>query len=106
MAQRHVVHIEPAGFDLELNHGVTLMSGAQAQGVRWPNVCGGAMDCGVCAVELVGASDQIAPPSVAEQHRLSLTALPMRRGGTLRLACQLQVTEAMTIVKPGVRKPA
>jgi 2Fe-2S ferredoxin len=80
------------------------MSAAQRLGVRWPNVCGGQAQCGVCIVEVTAGTSS--PPLPREQQMLNRTSVKARFGGTLRLACQLVPEEPLTVSKLGVRKPA
>lgn len=81
------------------------MAAAQRAGIRWPNVCGGQAQCGVCAVEIPGETTGVLPPSARERQMLDRLTVKPRSGGTMRLACQLIITEPMELIKPGVRKP-
>ena len=41
-----VVRVEPAGVDIPVDDGETLMAAAVRAGYRWPTVCGGQAQCG------------------------------------------------------------
>lgn len=96
--------MEPVGLDVPVPPGMPLMKAAQAIGVRWPNVCGGQAQCGVCTVEVTAGSPP--PPSPREQQMLDRLSIRPRFGGTLRLACQLVPEAPLSVSKPGVRRPA
>ncbi len=100
-----VVRVEPAGIDVAVDNGETLMAAAVRAGYRWPTVCGGQAECGVCVLEVVRSVD-IDPPAPLEAARLA--AVPERRlrpDASLRLACQLRVgTPGLVVFKRGVRR--
>src|SRR4051794_12710143 len=83
-----IVRIEPAGMDLVVPPGMTVMGAAAAAGVRWPSVCGGLAQCAVCAVEVVTSAAPLADPALREQQMLNRLATRPRQNGTMRLACQ------------------
>ncbi|WP_158636624.1 2Fe-2S iron-sulfur cluster-binding protein [Sphingobium baderi] len=101
-----VVRVEPAGVDIPVPAGKALMASAQSVGIRWPNVCGGQAQCGVCAVEVLESDMPLPVPSLREQQMLDRLSVKPRHGGTMRLACQLVVPASARVSKPGVRKPA
>jgi len=74
-------------------------------GYRWPTVCGGHAQCGVCVLKVV-SSGELPPPSPLEAGRLAV--VPERvlwPDAVLRLACQLRVEdEGLVVFKRGVRR--
>ena len=82
------------------------MGAATRLGFRWPTVCGGQAECGVCVLEVVAAPVPLAPPSAIEQVRLdSLPEIRRYPGRHHRLACQLQPpagSEVLVVHKRGV----
>ena len=100
------VRVEPSGIEFDVRKGETIMGAATRSGFRWPTVCGGQADCGVCVLEIVDSPVPLPPPSVIERERL--VVLPeTRRGPELnyRLACQLRpnaAAEVLVIRKRGV----
>jgi len=100
------VRVEPSGIELDVHTNETVMGAATRSGFRWPTVCGGQADCGVCALEVVDAPAPLPPPSALEQARLD--SLPETRRYPerhYRLACQLRPpggAEVLVVRKLGV----
>lgn len=96
--------VEPAGIDLEVLAGESVMAAAVRAGYRWPTVCGGQGSCRTCYFEVVDGGANLSPVEPFEREGLdSLGPLP---GGTVerRLACQAKVLSgAVTLRKRGVR---
>jgi len=99
------VWVEPAGIDLSVEDGETVMAAAVRSGYRWPTVCGGQAQCGVCVLRVV-SSGELPPPSPLEAGRLAV--VPERildPSAVLRLACQLRVeADGLVVFKRGVRR--
>lgn len=100
----HDVLIEPGAFIVRVRDGQTLMAAAFAADVRWPSVCGGVGQCGVCHVELIASDESLPPPDAIEASMLRRSHLRPKMGGELRLACQLPITARATVHKRGVRR--
>jgi 2Fe-2S ferredoxin len=102
-----IVRVEPAGIELDVAPGETVMGAAVRSGYRWPTVCGGLAECGVCVLRVVSGPGLPAPQDV-EAARLA--SVPERRvdpGAEWRLACQLRVPAPGVVVhKRGVRRGA
>ena len=100
-----IVRVEPVGIELDVAPGETVMAAAVRSGYRWPTVCGGLAECGVCVLRVVSPVP-LPPPSELEAARLA--AVPERRldpSAEWRLACQLRVErEGLVVHKRGVRK--
>jgi 2Fe-2S ferredoxin len=99
------VRVEPAGVDIPVDDGETLMAAAVRAGYRWPTVCGGQAQCGVCVLKVVSSSE-LRPPAPLEADRLAV--VPERQlwpDAVLRLACQLRVdADGVVVFKRGVRR--
>ena len=100
-----VVRVQPADCDITVPAGMPLMQAAQAIGIRWPNVCKGQAQCGVCAVEIVDGDLSAMEPRQREVQMLERLSQRPRHGGVMRLACQLQPAGPITVIKLGVRAP-
>lgn len=102
-----MVRVEPAGVTFDLLEGESLLAAAARAGYRWPTVCGGLAECGVCVVEVLEAEpDEREPANPAEEHRLaSVPERRLRPGAVLRLACQFRPGSGDAVVaKRGVRR--
>jgi len=100
-----IVRVEPAGIELDVAPGETVMAAAVREGYRWPTVCGGLAECGVCVLRILSPGD-IQAPSPLETARLE--TVPERRlepDARWRLACQLRVWgPGLVVHKRGVRR--
>lgn len=97
------VRVEPSGIELAAEPGETVMAAALRAGYRWPTVCGGQAECGVCALDVVVAPGPLPAPAGEEADRIA--ELPEARlypDRTYRLACRLVAVEGMTVRKRGV----
>jgi len=97
------VRVEPAGVDLDVGDGESVMHAAERQGYRWPTVCHGQAVCTTCFFEVVGGAGHLAPPEPLERRALAQSPLTQLTAGDVRLACQARVTGPVTVRKPGVR---
>jgi ferredoxin len=101
----HRIVLEPAQYTFGAAEGEALMHAGQRAGLKWPTVCGGNAQCGVCYVELLDSEGIAAPPLLNEEQMLArLTAKPVR-SGQIRLACQLRVHGNMRVYRPTIRGP-
>ena len=97
------VRIEPSGIELDAEPGETVMAAALRSGYRWPTVCGGQAECGVCAVDVVAAPEPLAAPTAEEADRIArLPELRLHPDRTYRLACRTVVVAGLTVRKRGV----
>jgi 2Fe-2S ferredoxin len=98
------VHVEPAGLDVEVGEGQSIMAAAVAQGIFWPTVCHGQAECHTCYFEVVEGEEHCEPPRPLELAALQhFSGRSSHRGRTIRLACQTRVSGPVTVRKPGVR---
>lgn len=101
------LRVEPSGIEIEAHDGETVMAAATRAGYRWPTVCGGQADCGVCALEVVDAPAPLPEAGADEAQRLA--GLPERRmhpDRSYRLACRLVPVDGLVVRKRGVgREP-
>ena len=99
-----VVRVLPAGLDVQVNPGESIMAAARRMGASWPSVCGGKAKCGVCVVKVLSGFEHIAPPTAMEQDALlTYRGVDHGRDPTLRLACQGTVQGPVTVRKLGVK---
>ena len=93
--------VEFAGERIECDDGALLRDVLSEAGVSVHNgpralSCHGLGSCGTCAVELDGDAGN---PTGRERLRLSVP--PHSPDGGLRLACQVRVTDDLTVTKHG-----
>jgi len=97
------VHVEPAGVDLAVADGETVMHAAERLGYRWPTVCHGQAVCTTCFFELVSGGEHVTPMSAVERAALASSPVVTLAEGVVRLACQTGVTGDVSLRKRGVR---
>lgn len=96
------VRVLPAGVEIEVDEGESLMSAARRQGYRWPTVCEGLGTCRTCFVEVRAGSDRCSPIDQLEEEGISALRKPL--DGQTRLACQVKMSGGeVTVHKLGVR---
>jgi ferredoxin, 2Fe-2S len=98
------VRVEPAGIELAVEEGETVMRAAERLGYRWPTVCHGQAVCTTCFLEVLAGSEHLV--AAAPRERSALASSPLVEaggGGLVRLACQVQVTGDVVVGKRGVR---
>lgn len=100
----HQVEVVPQGHTIPVPDGEALMASAQKQGYRWPNVCGGQANCGVCFVLVEEGAEHGSEVGPNEEFRLKITG--KGNDPRARLACQLRVSGPMRVFKRGVRPAA
>jgi 2Fe-2S ferredoxin len=100
------VRVEPAGVELDVEAGETVLEAAWRLGYTWPTTCFGQAECMVCFVKVIGGEQHTEPPGSDELFQMG-ALLPRRlRGPLVRLACRLRVTGSGVILeKKGVRTP-
>ena len=97
------LRIEPKGLEVTAEPGDTVMVAAERAGLRWPTICGGQAECGVCVLEVLDAQAPLTEPGGDEAVRLA--DLPERRrhpDRVHRLACRLVVVDGLVVRKRGV----
>jgi ferredoxin len=99
-----VVRVEPAGLEIKVGAGEALMQAAIRQGYRWPTICEGRADCGVCFVRVREGEDQLSPRLQEETDLLGEFRPTKKDPAATRLACRLFVHgDGVVVFRPGVR---
>jgi ferredoxin, 2Fe-2S len=101
------VRVEPAGFDLTVSPGETVLEAAFRAGVTWPTICYGQARCTACALLVRDGHENAGPVGPTERGVLRQITRTRRQwpARDTRLACQLTVTGEVTVEKKGA-KPA
>ncbi|MEM8905833.1 MAG: 2Fe-2S iron-sulfur cluster-binding protein [Actinomycetota bacterium] len=99
-----MVRVEPAGIELEVPEGVSVMTAAQTAGWYWPTICKGNAQCNRCFVEVVDGVEHSVEMLPTEREGLERVRWRGEEREGERLACQLRVTGPMTVRKVGVKR--
>jgi 2Fe-2S ferredoxin len=89
----HTVRVEPAGVEIGVRSGETLLDAAWRNGYRGPTTCYGQARCTACHVLVVGGGERTSPMSdLDEQGAIArLRRLWYREEPRVRLACRMTV---------------
>jgi 2Fe-2S ferredoxin len=100
------MRVEPAGINVEVRPGETLMRAAWRAGYDWPTLCYAMGRCTACQCEVLEGLHVLSERTQAESALLSGLDRRVRRVNPrrVRLACQVTVTGDVTVRKPGVKK--
>lgn len=100
------MRVEPAGVQIEVRPGETLMHAAWRAGYHWPTLCYGVGTCTACQCEVLAGLHSISPRTEPEIRLLDDLNRRVRRTNPrrVRLACQATTTGDLTVRKPGVKE--
>lgn len=99
------LRVNPAGIELDLLEGETLLDGAERMGYSWPTICGGVGMCTLCWVEVEEGAENL-----SEMSQLEANALSIGRGRDgeiepgVRLGCQVTAHGRVVVHKRGVNE--
>lgn len=97
-----VIRVLPAGVEFDVADGESVFEAATRHGVRWPSICQGDMECGICWMAVHEGAENVSVQSKAELDRL---AQGLKAGDpTVRLACQSRLCGPVAVVRKGVRR--
>ncbi|MCV7150204.1 (2Fe-2S)-binding protein [Mycolicibacterium pyrenivorans] len=100
------MRVEPAGIDIDVHPGETLMQAAWRAGYYWPTLCLARGTCTACRCEILDGLHLLSERTDAEVALLGSLDRRVRRANPrrIRLACQAKASGHITVRKPGVRK--
>lgn len=104
-----LITVLPRNYSFEGSPEKSIMSAAREAGFRWPTICGGNADCGVCFIRLADEDvDALSPMTEVEKAGLEmvLPRFPQLAPGVLRLACQARPYRPVRMHKLGVKPEA
>lgn len=96
------VTVLPSQVCFDVLEGETVFQAATRNGMRWPSICGGCCECGICYMVVEKGAAALSEPLQEETARL---AIGMKSGEPrARLACRTQVRGEVTVRRSGVRR--
>src|SRR3546814_5019115 len=96
------VLLDPAGVEFAAEAGETVMAAATRAGLRWPTVCRGLAQCGVCHIEVL-VDNCLPDPAAEERGMLRRVVVRPLKGGCIRLACRLTVQSDLHVDRKSTR---
>jgi ferredoxin, 2Fe-2S len=98
-----VVRVEPAGIELDVSDGETVLAAARRVGLAWRSMCGGFAQCRTCYFTST-EPDAFSVVEPLEAAAVKLLAPTLGETlGVVRLACQARVMGNAVVRKVGVR---
>lgn len=100
------MRVEPAGIDIDVRPGETLMQAAWRAGYQWPTLCFAMGRCTACQCEVLDGIHHLSERTDVEVGLLGTLDRRVRRANPrrVRLACQVTTSGDLTVRKPGVKK--
>ncbi|GAA2558501.1 2Fe-2S iron-sulfur cluster-binding protein [Mycolicibacterium diernhoferi] len=100
------MRVEPAGIEITVREGESLMQAAWREGYEWPTLCYAMGRCTACRCEVLDGLHVLSERTDAEVALLGDLNRRVRRANPrrVRLACQVSATGDVTVRKPGVKK--
>ena len=99
------VTVQPAGHEIEVAEGETIMAGANARGYYWPTTCGGKGECTTCACLVLEGAANLSPMGRFESFSLVEGRGRAVLKTAVRLACQARVHGDVAVQRAGVLPP-
>ena len=95
--QNATIRVLPSDISFEIRVGESVMDAAKRNGVRWPTICNGAAECGVCAMEIISTTADL--DAMTDRERNTLIVNRAWDGGSAeRLACCTHPTDGELVV--------
>lgn len=95
------IRVLPADVSFDVADDESVFRAAERQGIRWPSVCNGDCECGICYMVVEQGAENMCVRSQAEADRL---ALGMKANEPrARLACRSRLLGDVTVVRRGVK---
>ena len=98
------VSILPAGIEIAVPEGETMMAAARALGFYWPTTCNMEGRCATCVVLVEAGIDHLSPMRATERDGLIEQLGRKALQQPLRMACQTRVLGDVRVRKTGVRR--
>lgn len=95
------IRVLPSGVTFHVADDESVFAAATRQGVRWPSVCQGDCECGVCYMVVEDGADRLNSRSRQEADRLALGL--KANEPRARLACRTHLHGDVTVSRRGVR---
>jgi ferredoxin len=95
------VTVLPSALSFDVLEGETIFRAAARHGVRWPSICGGDCECGICYLVVETGAEALSERTPEESARL---AIGIKSGEPrARLACRTRVHGEVMVRRRGVR---
>lgn len=95
------IRVLPGDVEFQVGDGETVFAAAARHGIRWPTICQGNAECGICVMLVEQGEHQLSMKSSVETDRLALGA--NADDPRARLACRTCLSGDVVVRRRGVR---
>jgi ferredoxin len=96
-----VIRVLPSDVSFEVGDGESVYAAARRNGIRWPSICHGDAECGICYMVVREGDEFVSEKSKQEIDRLSLGL--KANEPRARLACRTRLSGNVVVERRGVR---
>lgn len=95
------IRVLPSDVSFEVADRESVYAAACRHGVRWPSICHGDAECGICYMVVREGSEHLSEKSKQESDRLALGL--KAKEPRARLACRTRLSGDVVVERRGVR---
>jgi ferredoxin, 2Fe-2S len=96
-----LIRVLPSGVSFEVGDGESVYAAACRHGIRWPSICHGDAECGICYMVVREGAEYASEKSKQESDRLALGL--KAKEPRARLACRTRLSGNVVVERRGVR---
>lgn len=96
------IRVTPSDVSFDVQEGETVYAAAVRKGIRWPSICHGDAECGICYMVVTEGAENLSEKSTQEADRLALGL--KAKEPRARLACRTRLTGEVVVERRGVRR--
>lgn len=93
--------MSPGDVSFDVDDGETVYASAVRNGIRWPSICHGDAECGICYMVVTEGAHNLTEKSKQESDRLALGL--KAKEPRARLACRTKLNGDAVVERRGVR---
>ena len=97
------VRVLPSQITFAVEPGTTVFEAAVKNGIWWPTICHGSVECASCHMEVIEGEERISPMEEKEQEVLDRVLGRDEPQRQERLACCAQITGDIIVRRRSVR---
>lgn len=96
------IRVSPSDVAFDVEEGESVYLAAVRKGIRWPSICHGDAECGICYMVVTEGAENLSEKSKQEADRLALGL--KAKEPRARLACRTRLNGDAVVERRGVRQ--